>query len=78
MENREVKSLESRDYMRISGKGMTTYLNLRIKRPNNKQNARTAITSIINQYFRKFLKEFKNSTYMGYKKKQVHNEPTKS
>ena len=55
---------------------MTTSLNLGIKSPNNKQKAITAITDITNQYFSDFLKEFKISPYLGYKKKQVHNEPT--
>ena len=39
--------------------------------------ARFAITDITKQYFRKFLKRFKNSPYLGYKSKQVHNESTK-
>ena len=36
------------------------------------------MTDIINQYFRKLLKEFNNSPYLGYKKKNVHNEPTEA
>ena len=36
------------------------------------------MTDITNQYFRKLLKEFNNSPYLGYKKKQFHSEPTES
>ena len=43
-----------------------------------KQNSRIAITDITNQEFSKLLKEFKNSPYIGYQKKQVHIEPTKA
>ena len=35
-----------------------------------------AITDITNQDFRKFIRKFNNATYIGYKSKQVHNEPT--
>ena len=61
-----------------SGKEFTNSLNLRSKMPNNKQNERTAITDITNQYFRSFLKEFNIPPYLGYKKIQVHNEPTEA
>ena len=52
---------------------MTTSLDLRTKSPNKEQNSWIAITDITNQFFRNFPKEFNNSPYMGYKKKQVHN-----
>ena len=61
-----------------SGKGLTTSLNLRSKMPNNNQKERTAITDNTNQYFRSFLKELNISHYLGYKKKQVRNEPTEA
>ena len=64
--------------MVISGKGMTASLVLRTKIPNKKQRVRISITDITNQDFRKFLKEFNNSTYLGLKNKQVHNEPTEA
>ena len=63
--------------MLITGKGVTTYLALSNKKSNNKQKARFYITAITNQDFRKFLKKFDNSPYLGYKSKQFHNEPTK-
>ena len=78
MENREFTSSESKDYMGIPGKGMTTYMYLRTKIPNNKQKSRFAITDITNQDFKTLLKKFKNSYYLGYKIKQVHNEPTEA
>ena len=78
MEERELKYLESRYYVGISGKGMTAFPTIRTKRPNIKQNTRTSITDITNQYFRKLLKEFKNSPYLDYNKKQVYNEPTEA
>ena len=34
------------------------------------------MNDITNQGFRNFLKEFNNSPYLGYKKKQVYIEPT--
>ena len=78
LDKRGVASSESRDYMVRSGKGLTTSLTLRTKRPNKKQKARTAITDITNQYFRKLIKYFSNFPYLGYKEKQVHNEPTEA
>ena len=36
------------------------------------------LPDITNQYFRKLLKEFKNSPYLDYNKKQVYNEPTEA
>ena len=68
--------MESIDYVGILGKGLTAYLTLRTKSPDKKQNARTPITDIINQDLWKLLKEFDDSPYLGYKKKQFHNEPT--
>ena len=57
-------------------KGMTNSLALRTKRSNKKQKSRFDITDITNHDFRKLFRKFNNSTYMGYKSKQVHNEPT--
>ena len=64
--------------MERPGKGLTTSLALRTKSPNNKQKERFPITDITNQNFKNFLKMFKNSYYLGYKSKQVHNEPTEA
>ena len=64
--------------MRKPGKGLTNSMYLRTKRSNKKQNARFSITGITNQEFRKLLKRFNNSPYLGYKSKQVHNEPTEA
>ena len=64
--------------MRRSGKGLTTSLTIRTKRTNKKQKARNSITDINNQYFRQFLKKIRNLTYLSYKMKQVHNEPTEA
>ena len=60
------------------GKELTTYLDLRTKSPNKKQNSRFAITDTADQDFRKFLKRFKNPTYIGNKIKKFHNEPTEA
>ena len=57
---------------------MNTSLAIRKKSPNKKQMARFSITNIKNQDLRKFLKKFKNSPYLGYKRKQVHNEPNEA
>ena len=43
---------------------------------NKKQKERFSITNTTNQDFRNFLKKFKNSTYLGYKSKQIQDEPT--
>ena len=64
--------------MEIPGKGMNTSLALRTKRWNKKQKSRFVIIGNNNQYFRKLLKKFNNSPYLGYKNKQVHNEPTEA
>ena len=64
--------------MEIPGKGMNTSLVLCIKRSNKKQKASFYITDITNQDFRQLLKNFDNSLYVGYKSKQVHNEPTQA
>ena len=64
--------------MRRSGKGLTTSLAIRTKRTNKKQKARNSITNINNQYFRQFLRKIRNLTYLSYKMKQVHNEPTEA
>ena len=61
-----------------SGEGMNTSLALRTKIPDKKQKARIDITDITHNDIRKFLEAFNNSPYLGYRKKQVHNEPTES
>ena len=78
LENREFTSSESEDYMGRTYKGITTSLDIRTKRSNRKQNERFSVTGITNKDFRKLLKKFKISPYLGYKSKQVHNEPTEA
>ena len=53
---------------------MTASMTLRTKRKNKKHKTKTEITDINHQYFRKLIKNSKNLTHIGYKKKQVHNE----
>ena len=65
MDKREFTSSESNDYMGIPGKGMTTSLSLRTKTPNKQQKEKFDINDITNQDFRKFIKKFKNSPYIG-------------
>ena len=57
---------------------MNTSLALRIKMPNKKQKSMISITEITNQDFRKLIKEFRNSPYLGYNRKHVHNELTEA
>ena len=64
--------------MVIPGKVLTTYLDLRTKRPNKKQKPRFSITDITKQYFMKFIKKFYHSPYLVYKIKQVHNKPNEA
>ena len=75
-DKREANSSRPRDYVGIPGKGLTTYLTLRTKSPNKKQNTRIYITDITYQYFRKLIKKFKNLPDLGCKNKLDHNEPT--
>ena len=60
LDKREVTFSWTKDYMGRSGKGLNTSLNIKVKRRNKKQNIRTVITDITNQYFRAFLREYKN------------------
>ena len=64
MFNREVKYLESRDYIGMSGKGLSTSLILRTKSLNNNHKARTSITDINHQYFSKLINTFDNLPYL--------------
>ena len=61
-----------------TGKELTTSLDIRTKSSNKKEKTGFVITEVTNQDFRKFLKKFKNSSYLGYKSKQVHNEVTEA
>ena len=78
MYKRKLISSQPIDYMGISGKGLETSMILMTKISNKKQKARLAITNITNLYFRKLLKGFNNSPYLGNKKKKIHNEPTEA
>ena len=62
--------------MGIQCKGLTNSLYIHTKRSNKKQNSRFSINDINNQDFRKFLKRFNSSPYLGLKIKQVHNIAT--
>ena len=59
-------------------KGLTASLNIMIKISNKKQTERFSITDTTKQYFIKLPNKFNNSPYLGYKSKQVHNEPTEA
>ena len=63
--------------MGIPGKGLTTSMDLRTKSSKIKK-VMFDITDITNQDFRKFLKKFNNSPYLGYKSKNIHNEPSET
>ena len=64
--------------MERPSKGLTTSLDFSNKGSNNKQKARFAITDITKKDFRKLLKRFNNSSYLGYKSKPFHNELTEA
>ena len=64
--------------MGITGKGLTNFIYLRTKIQNKKQNERFTITDITKQDFRKLIKRFEHSPYLGYTSKQVHNKPTEA
>ena len=76
MDKREVTSSWSNDYIGRPGKSLNTSLAPKTKSSNKKQREKFSITEITNQDFTKLLKKFKNSPYLDYKSKQVHNEPT--
>ena len=59
--------------MVITGKGLTTHLDLR-KKSKQEKNAIFDITDITRQDFSNLIKKFKILPYLGYKSKQVHNE----
>ena len=65
MDKREVTSSESKNCMGRPGKKLNTSLDISTKRSNKKQKAKFAITDITNQDFRKLLKKFNNSPYLG-------------
>ena len=73
LDKREFTSSESKNYMVIPGKGITTSLGLSTKRSNKKKKSGFVITYITNQYLSKLLKNFNNSSYLSLKSKQVHN-----
>ena len=75
---RKFNSSESKYYMEIPVKCLTTYLYISIEMLNKKQKSRFTIADITNQDFRKLLKKFNNSPYLCYKSKQVHNKPTEA
>ena len=52
-----------------SGKGIATSLTLITKRPNMKQNSRTAITDNNNQYLMNFFNKFNTLPYIYCNKK---------
>ena len=55
LENREFNYSELRDYMGRPGKGLTNSLTFSTEILDKKKNARTSITDITNQDFRKLL-----------------------
>ena len=57
---------------------MTASMTLGTKRSKNKKKEMFAISKITNQDISNFLNNFKNSPYLRYKSKQVHNEPTEA
>ena len=61
-----------------SCKGLTNYLDIRTKSPDKKQKEIFGIIDITIQYFSNLLKKISKSPYLGYRSKQVHNEPTKA
>ena len=65
--------------MGISGKGVTTSMNIIIRRRlNNKQKGRTTNSDIFPQYFMKVIESFKDLTHLCQRKKWVKSEPTES
>ena len=79
LEKKELKYLESRYYLVRSGEGLTTSLTIMTRsKSNNKEKSRTSNNDVVPQYFMKLLDEFKDLTHLGYRKKQVKNEPTEA
>ena len=62
-----------------SGKGMTTYLNLRMRRISNKKHkTRTTNTEVVYQYFMKILDDFEDITSLRYTKRHIKNDRTEA
>ena len=72
LEKNEFTSSGSRNYVRIPVKGMTTYMTIRNRsRLNKKHKARNANTEVFPQYFMKIIEDFKDITYLVYRRRQV-------
>ena len=66
MYKREVTSSEPRDYMEITGKGLTKSLDIRTKISKKNQKERFSITDITFEKLSKFPKKFNNLPYLSY------------
>ena len=72
-----ITSSDPKYYLGRSGKGLITYMGLKIN-VRFKKMSRYAITNVIMKYHSKIIKEFEKSPYKGYASKSPKHEPTYS
>ena len=74
LDKMKIKSLESKYYLGISGKGLITSLSIKtIRRPKKKKKARYAITNVGLKHISKIIKKFENFPYEGHVWKRPKN-----
>ena len=67
LEKIKITSSEPNDYLGISGKGLITYLGLKIiRRSKKKKKARCAITNVSLKDISNIIKKFEKLTYESY------------
>ena len=75
----KIISLESKDNLLKSGKGLITSLGLKAKaRPNKCKKARYAIVNVSKKVLSMIFSEFEKILYESYERKRPKNEPTDS
>ena len=75
----KITSLESKEKLGRSGKGLITSLVLKAKvRPRKYKNARCAIGNVRNKYLSKIIRQFEKLPYEIYEKMRPKHDPTDS
>ena len=79
LDKNKIKSSETKDYLRISGKGLINSLDINIIRRSNKnKKERYAITNVSLKDIYRIIKESEKLTYEGYVRKRSEHEPSDS
>ena len=79
LDKMKITSLESKNNLGISGKGLITSLGIKAKaRPHEYKKARYAIGNVSKKGLSKIIREFEKLPYEIYEKKRPEHEPTES